>query len=433
MKVFWSWQSDTPGSTGRHFVRAALDEAIDELKTAREVEEPPEAARREQLHADSGREGVRGSPDLAATIMAKIDEASVVISDVTPVGAGSPRRTSDGTDIPPKALMNPNVAIELGYALGRHTTASTNNLLMVLNTFYGNRSSLPFDLAHKAGPIEYHLAPKATKEERKAEQSRLRGEFIVALRPFLERGLAATTRSEIQEVPTTTNIASFWQPSDILVRVVTNPIARLVGKDEEVIEYRFDAPRIFYLRLVPTVPRSAPIRRSELYDLVQRHRPQVLTRTVNGGLPERNQFGAIAYEPHGDSPDLVGFTQIFRNGEIWGVTREFVVPYNGELAIPTVNMENIYQRVLAGYVSLAHDDLALTPPYEIELGAVGLQDVRLGLPRPVLHGNLSARINEHELRMRRVLNDLAGSAQHSLIRQFVDELLDLVGIALPQD
>ena len=24
MKIFWSWQSDTPGKTGRHFVRDAL-------------------------------------------------------------------------------------------------------------------------------------------------------------------------------------------------------------------------------------------------------------------------------------------------------------------------------------------------------------------------------------------------------------------------
>jgi len=28
MKVFWSWQADTHGKTGRHFVREALADAI---------------------------------------------------------------------------------------------------------------------------------------------------------------------------------------------------------------------------------------------------------------------------------------------------------------------------------------------------------------------------------------------------------------------
>ena len=32
MKVFWSWQSDTPGKTGRHFVRDALAEAVARLR-----------------------------------------------------------------------------------------------------------------------------------------------------------------------------------------------------------------------------------------------------------------------------------------------------------------------------------------------------------------------------------------------------------------
>jgi hypothetical protein len=41
MKVFWSWQSDTPGKVGRHFVRDALNTAIERLKETPEIEEPP--------------------------------------------------------------------------------------------------------------------------------------------------------------------------------------------------------------------------------------------------------------------------------------------------------------------------------------------------------------------------------------------------------
>jgi len=29
MKIFWSWQADTDGKTGRHFVRDALTEAVE--------------------------------------------------------------------------------------------------------------------------------------------------------------------------------------------------------------------------------------------------------------------------------------------------------------------------------------------------------------------------------------------------------------------
>jgi hypothetical protein len=41
MKIFWSWQSDTPGRIGRHFVRDALSAAIKQLKETTEIEEPP--------------------------------------------------------------------------------------------------------------------------------------------------------------------------------------------------------------------------------------------------------------------------------------------------------------------------------------------------------------------------------------------------------
>jgi hypothetical protein len=40
VKIFWSWQSDTPGKTGRHFIRDALAAAIADLKESDDVEEP---------------------------------------------------------------------------------------------------------------------------------------------------------------------------------------------------------------------------------------------------------------------------------------------------------------------------------------------------------------------------------------------------------
>jgi hypothetical protein len=106
MKVFWSWQADTPGKTGRHFVRDALSEAIDALKADKDIIEPSEREARDALELDHDRQGVSGSPDLAATIFRKIDETAVFIADVTAVG----------TTGAAKKLINSNVAIEYGHA-----------------------------------------------------------------------------------------------------------------------------------------------------------------------------------------------------------------------------------------------------------------------------------------------------------------------------
>src|SRR5271165_410360 len=116
MKFFWSWQSDTPGKTGLHFVRQVLLDAIRELKELEDVEEPTERERKDALHLDHDRQGVSGSPDLFQTILDKIDASAVFVADVTPVSI-IPARTDDSEEIPEKRNMNPNVAIELGYAL----------------------------------------------------------------------------------------------------------------------------------------------------------------------------------------------------------------------------------------------------------------------------------------------------------------------------
>ena len=152
MKIFWAWQSDLPGKISRHFVRDALSAAIEKLKEAPDIEEPSEEARRAEMHLDSDRQGLPGSPDLARAILEKIDASYLFIGDVTPVGNGPATVADDGRSREAKPLMNPNVAIELGYALARLTDA---RVLMILNTAYGNRDGLPFDIKHKGG--NYHL------------------------------------------------------------------------------------------------------------------------------------------------------------------------------------------------------------------------------------------------------------------------------------
>jgi hypothetical protein len=157
MKIFWSWQSDTPGNIGRHLVRQAIEDSIQQINAETTIEDSP---RKEELTLDHDRKGIGGSPDLTPTILEKIRESSIFIADVTPIG-----KSENG-----RALMNPNVAIELGYALSQ---VGSEGILMILNRTFGDRESLPFDLRHKAGPIFFDLAPSSDLEKRKNVQREL--------------------------------------------------------------------------------------------------------------------------------------------------------------------------------------------------------------------------------------------------------------------
>jgi hypothetical protein len=224
MKIFWSWQSDTPGKVGRHFVRDALRLAIDGLKQAPDVEEPTAAETRESIHLDHDRQGVTGSPDLARTIFQKIDRVAIFVADVTLVGT-----SDDGS----KRLINPNVAIEYGHA---HHSLGDEAILMVQNTHYGDHDALPFDLKHKARPVQFRLAPVAKKAEIDAEQKSLVGQLVTALRLFVE-SRSTKAAAPFQEQASTDTPAVFFTPEEVLGRIG-------VGTVDE-IEYRFAEPRVF--------------------------------------------------------------------------------------------------------------------------------------------------------------------------------------------
>jgi hypothetical protein len=169
MKIFWSWQSDTPEQIGKYLVRDALKAAIDKLKQAEDIEEPA----RDDLHLDQDTQGTMGSPDLVSTIFGKIEKSEVVVADVTAVG-----KTDQA-----KSLVNSNVAIELGYALRACTDAG---VVLVFNKHYGKHEDLPFDLRHKGGAVVFNLAPDADRDAIAAVRKSLADDFFRKLKPFLQ-------------------------------------------------------------------------------------------------------------------------------------------------------------------------------------------------------------------------------------------------------
>jgi hypothetical protein len=408
MKIFWSWQSDSPGKIGRHFVRDTLNEAIEILKQPNEIEEPTKQETREALHLDHDRKGVSGSPDLAPTIFRKIEQAAVFVADVTLIGtASAPVKKGQQQKI--KKLINSNVAIEYGFAL---RALGDNAILMIQNRHFGEREELPFDLKHKAGPIQYLLAPGAAKAEIEAERARLKGELVNALHPYVSR--AAQPDVPFEGIQSLANPSVFFDPPEVLARVGVK------GVDE--IEYRFSEPRAFYLRLTPMKARDPTLKFAELFEFVRSRRLDMLSRNVYVGALDRNRFGAIAYEPSGTSTTPRTFTQAFINGELWSVTTEFFQTYQDELIVPTTNVQNIYGRVLESFCATAAS-LGVMPPYTIEMGAVGLQGARLAM---TIH-DMSGPIHTNEIKIKRVLNDTNAGACKRLVDELLDALFDLAG------
>lgn len=374
MKVFWSWQSDTPGKTGRFFVRDALKVAIDELQAETDVLEPSEREVRGALHLDHDRKDRRGSPDLANTILEKIKAVTVVVADVTTVGIVPPEVSSE--DGQPKKLINSNVGIELGYALDALTDQA---LLMVMNTHYGDRDDLPFDLRHKAGPILFNLAPNATKIEIATAATKLKTELVTALRPYL--ALAAKqvhARTPFPAMtPATTGPATFF-PSGAVLATAGDP-----GEQE----FRFDHDKLIYLRLFPV--GGAPVTRAKVAAAFRAKKVSILSSaTIIGGTYGRNEWGSILFD-YGGATHIHGLTQGFETGELWGVNGVMFQPQKTKhhrtgaeetiFALPIITVEKVFARTLRNYVRVMAE-LDLKPPFTVVMGLTGLRDAYITMP-----------------------------------------------------
>lgn len=212
MKIFWSWQSDTDGKTGRHFVRDCLADAIKQLRQLEDIDERPERELRYDLELDQDRKGVSGHPGLADIIFGKIDAAAVFVADMTLVAELKTEVSDDNPD-GIKKLINSNVAIEYGYAVKSLGDAAT---LLVMNLHYGPRAKLPFDLSHKLAPCRYMLAQDASPEARRHEGKALTAQLVEALRLHIGRMAAQKPVVAFERKAATTNAASFWTRGEIL-------------------------------------------------------------------------------------------------------------------------------------------------------------------------------------------------------------------------
>lgn len=126
ISVFLSWQSDTDPTTGRGLLERALNRAVDAV--AVDATSPFRPA------VDQDTRGIPGAPAMVATILSKIDTCSIFVADVSLTFS---RETSA------RLSPNPNVLLELGYALRR---LGSERVLLLMDVAYGKPEQLPFDL-----------------------------------------------------------------------------------------------------------------------------------------------------------------------------------------------------------------------------------------------------------------------------------------------
>lgn len=406
MKIFWSWQSDHPGKISRHFVKDALETAINELNAEATIDEPER-----ELSLDHDRKGVPGSPDLARTILDKIENCTVLVADVTPVGETS--------DKPPKKLINSNVAIELGFGLG---TVGDSALLMVMNTHYGRIEDLPFDLRHNAGPVTYALAPGASTQVMKEAKSELVGKLKAALREMLATARPATDSHHQETLPFSVDDPSRYFDGELA-------LASRNGNGFFVSPFQ----PLVYLRLIP-ICEAPTLKRAEALELIRRGPVHLepLAYSWHSSSFEQNKFGALAFDY--EEGEISHASQLFRNRELWGIDGDLLRPRTDELVVPIGAVEVTLTQGLRNYLAFARDKLGFEPPVIVEAGMTYVEGYQVALPREFDPYGVTGRwgpIHQEHVTCRTVLRSFQSADIDAVLLEIFEEFFDSVGKLRP--
>ena len=166
--VFYSWESDLPGKTTRNLIEGCLNTAIRQLGREDYIDVDPSL--------DRDTKGVTGAPVILDAILEKIDNCTAFVADVSIINLADVRR-----DPPARPTPNPNVSIELGYAI---KSCGWDRILPVCNEYYGTIDQLPFDIPERR-VISYTLSEDPRPEELKATREKLTAIFKGRLRDVL--------------------------------------------------------------------------------------------------------------------------------------------------------------------------------------------------------------------------------------------------------
>ncbi|MGH6696252.1 hypothetical protein [Sphingopyxis sp.] len=397
-KIFWSWQSDTDARVSRNLIREALVMALAKIGSEYEEADRPEI--------DQDTKDVAGTPDIVASILEKIDAASVFVGDATP----AIRCPKSG-----KVFLNPNVMIEYGYA---KKALTSNRVVLVWNIAFvdARPEDLPFDLRGRRAPISYSLAEDATKEEyRKARQ-------------WVAEELERRVRSALGTVPAPPAPIASWQdgmedghgwagsdsPLTINPRVSSSEKVTLLGKSG------------FYARILPVHFQPAV----DIMQRFQRDRIYVFPLGGTSSFTDGNTTGGVANRRHAKSdPEGVAssMTRWWRStGEIWGAAEEATYERNGERFFADEYVFKHWVSFLRYHLELSKS-LGGGAAHHVRLGLVGMDDVSWA--PGTLDPYERTLCLESRIDFEGMIDDHSKEAVCGLVKQAADQVRDAFGLS----
>lgn len=416
MKVFWSWQSDHDGKVSHYFVRDALNDAIKTLKAESTLHEPTEADRRTQLHLDHDTKGNTGWVDITQSIFEKIEASAVFIADVTPVASSPSKKDGNREEVGMRPIMNPNVAIELGYAL---KALDWKKIIPIMNTAYGSVERMPFDIDRtRRWAIRYNLKEGAAAADIKAARAKLASDFVNALRGYL--AVPDATRQPFPERPHVGTPAFFFPPHQ--------PLGSDAFRDET-LDYTLDKGPAFYLRLIPRAELPRPL---NLMHMLKNVTKLGAFGMVQGGLPRENEEGAAIFDPRGNDGAVDSVSQVFRNGELWGVNTTVLRPgmRQGTKWVHAQVVETVFQLSLASYVRFMRDICVSKPPYTVEGGIIGVKNWELFVTHNQGAGENYGPMNS-DVQLRQTLASDTEEEQERFLLKLFQKMFDQSGRERP--
>lgn len=198
--IFYSWHSDLPNNTNRGFIKNALEKIVESLEQDSSIEN--------QLDVDEATRKEPGSPDIADSIFLKIDKCRIFICDISIINQEAVSqskkhqesiiREQTGTIKEVRLTPNPNVLIELGYAM---KSLGTERIVMIMNEAFGTVEQLPFDIRQKR-VLCYDLPTESDKksEVRKRFSRTLEHALRLILRETENKGLDEDERQLLKEI-----------------------------------------------------------------------------------------------------------------------------------------------------------------------------------------------------------------------------------------
>ena len=125
--IFFSWQSDLDTKTHRNFIEKCVKKSIKSLNKENELHI--------FLEYDRDTLGLLGSPDISSSIFDKIKKCALFIADISNITSSAKR-----------SIPNPNVLIELGYAIN---ILGWEKIICFFDINTGDIEQLPFDIRQK--------------------------------------------------------------------------------------------------------------------------------------------------------------------------------------------------------------------------------------------------------------------------------------------